>query len=80
MKKPKNFEEGTAALQQLLDQLEDPNTPLDKAIKLYSDAASLISYCTSALGTAKLEMERIDLSLKTDTSTLTPEETEDILA
>ena len=41
MKKPKSFEEGSAALQQVLDQLSDPATPLDKAIKLYSDAASL---------------------------------------
>lgn len=79
MKKPKNFEEGSAALQQLLDQLADPSTPLDKAIKLYSDAASLIAYCTEALENAKLEMERINLTLEANTEPKAAEE-EDILA
>lgn len=63
MKKPKNFEEGMASLQTLLDQLADPSTPLDKAIKLYSDTASLIEYCTTSLQKAKLEIEAIDANL-----------------
>ncbi len=68
MKKPKSFEEGMATLQELLDQLADPNTPLDKAIKLYSDTASLIEYCTTTLEKAKLEMGRIDLELAEKTA------------
>lgn len=79
MRKPKSFEEGSAVLQQVLDQLSDPATPLDKAIKLYSDAAGLIAYCNETLEHARLEMERIDLSLPHSSST-EPAGEEDILA
>ena len=79
MRKPKSFEEGSAALQQVLDQLADPATPLDKAIKLYSDAASLIAYCSETLEQAKLEMERIDLQLSQSPGAESAGE-EDILA
>ena len=79
MRKPKSFEEGSAALQQVLDQLSDPATPLDKATKLYSDAAGLIAYCNETLEHARLEMERIDLSLPHSSST-EPAGEEDILA
>ena len=77
MRKPKSFEEGSASLQEVLDQLSDLATPLDKAIKLYSDAASLIAYCNETLEHAKLEMERIDLSLS---SSIGRTGEEDILA
>lgn len=66
MKKPKNFEEGMDTLQTLLEQLSDPSTPLDKAIKIYSDTASLIEYCTSSLQNAKLEIEKIDANLSNE--------------
>lgn len=79
MRKPKSFEEGSAALQQVLDQLADPATPLDKAIKLYSDAASLIAYCSETLEQARLEMARIDLTLSQRSSVAEAGE-EDILA
>ena len=79
MRKPKSFEEGSATLQQVLDQLADPATPLDKAIKLYSDAASLIAYCSETLEQARLEMERIDLTLSQRSSVAEAGE-EDILA
>ena len=79
MRKPKSFEEGSAALQQVLDQLADPATPLDKAIKLYSDAASLIASCSETLEQARLEMERIDLTLSQRSSVAEAGE-EDILA
>ncbi len=79
MRKPKSFEEGSAALQQVLDQLSDPATPLDKAIKLYSDAAGLIAYCNETLEHVRLEMERIDLSFPHSSST-EPAGEEDILA
>lgn len=79
MRKPKSFEEGSAALQQVLDQLSDPATPLDKAIKLYSDAAGLIAYCNETLEHVRLEMERIDLLFPHSSST-EPAGEEDILA
>ena len=63
MKKPKNYEEGIQQLDQLLEQLADPSTPLDKAIKLYSDTASLVEFCTQTLEQARLEMETISVKL-----------------
>ncbi len=64
MKKPKSFEEGMERLNQLLDKLASAETPLDESVKLYSEAASLLEYCNSALQNARLQMEQIDLQLE----------------
>ena len=69
MRKPKSFEDGMETLEQLLEQLADPATPLEKAVKLYSDSAVLLEYCTTTLQNAKLEMEQIDVKLNTFTQT-----------
>ena len=60
MKKPKSFEEGMARLEELLDTLSSPDTPLEEAIKLYSETAGLVEWCNAALKNASLEMEEID--------------------
>ena len=41
MKNPKSFEEGMARLQDLLDRLSSPDTPLEEAISLYTETAAL---------------------------------------
>ncbi len=63
MKKPKSFEEGMARLDELLDTLSSPDTPLEEAIKLYSETAGLVEWCNAALKNASLEMEEIDARL-----------------
>lgn len=63
MRNPKNFEEGLARLQMLLAQMQDETTTLDKAIKLYAEAAQLIAYCNQTLQNAKLQIEEIDAAL-----------------
>lgn len=63
MKKPKSFEEGISRLEELLDKLSDTETPLDEAVKLYSETAGLMEFCTTTLENAKLQMEEIDLKL-----------------
>lgn len=63
MKKPKSFEEGMARLEELLDTLSSPDTPLEEAIKLYSETAGLVEWCNAALKNASLEMEQIDARL-----------------
>lgn len=73
MKKPKNFEEGMARLEALLDRLSSPETPLDEAIKLYSETAELVEWCNAALTNATLQMEEIDARLA---GLETPEEEE----
>ena len=60
MRNPKNFEEGLARLQMVLAQMQDETTTLDKAVKLYAEAAQLIAYCNQTLQNAKLQIEEID--------------------
>lgn len=60
MKNPKSFEEGMARLQDLLDRLASPDTPLEEAISLYTETAALAEYCTAALDKAQLKMQAID--------------------
>lgn len=63
MKKPKNFEEGMARLEEQLGRLSAPDTPLDEAIKLYGETAELVAFCNETLQKAALQMEEIDLRL-----------------
>ena len=63
MRNPKNFEEGLARLQMMLAQMQDETTTLDKAVKLYAEAAQLIAYCNQTLQNAKLQIEEIDAAL-----------------
>ena len=63
MRNPKNFEEGLARLQMGLAQMQDETTTLDKAVKLYAEAAQLIAYCNQTLQNAKLQIEEIDAAL-----------------
>ena len=63
MKQPKSFEEGLTRLQELLTALQDESTPLAQSVKLYAEAAGLISYCKQTLHAAKLQINEIDASL-----------------
>lgn len=68
MKTPKNFEDGIARLQAILAQMQDEDTPLDKAVKLYAEAARLIDYCNTTLQNAKLQIDEIDHALQAGTN------------
>ena len=63
MKTPKSFEEGMARLQELLTELQGEDVSLAHSVKLYAEAAKLIEYCSTALDTAKLQIEEIDAGL-----------------
>lgn len=63
MRQPKSFEEGMQRLQELLNILQDDATPLAQSVKVYAEAANLISYCKQALDNAKLQIEEIDAQL-----------------
>lgn len=63
MKQPKSFEEGMQRLQELLSVLQDETTPLAQSVKLYAEAANLISYCKETLDSAKLQIDEIDAEL-----------------
>ena len=66
MKTPKTFEEGLQCLQDVLAQMQDEATSLDKAVKLYAEAAQLIAYCNTTLQQAKLQIEEIDAALQNE--------------
>ena len=66
MRNPKNFEERLARLQMVLAQMQDETTTLDKAVKLYAEAAQLIAYCNQTLQNAKLQIEEIDAALASE--------------
>ena len=68
MKTPKNFEDGIARLQAILAQMQDEDTPLDKAVKLYAEAAQLIDYCNTTPQNAKLQIDEIDHALQAGTN------------
>lgn len=68
MKAPKNFEEGVALLQEILRQMQDESTTLDKSVKLYAEAAQLIAYCNTTLEQAKLQIEEIDTAMAKETA------------
>ena len=63
MKQPKSFEEGMQRLQELLGDLQDDATPLAQSVKVYAEAAGLISYCKQTLDDAQLKIEEIDAEL-----------------
>lgn len=63
MRQPKSFEEGMQRLQELLNVLQDDATPLAQSVKVYAEAANLISYCKQTLDNAKLQIEEIDAQL-----------------
>lgn len=64
MDKAMGFEAGLARLEELLALLQDNNTPLADAVRLYAEAAELIAGCDETLRNAKLEIEEIDAKLK----------------
>ena len=66
MKTPKTFEEGLQRLQDVLAQMQDEATSLDKAVKLYAEVAQLIVYCNTTLQQAKLQIEEIDAALQNE--------------
>ena len=63
MRQPKSFEQGMQRLQELLNILQDDATPLAQSVKVYAEAANLISYCKQTLDNAKLQIEEIDAQL-----------------
>ena len=73
MRKPKNFEDGLTRLEGILDTISAEETPLQDALKLYGEAAELISYCNQTLDAAQLQIEEIDTQMKPKTEQEEPE-------
>ena len=60
MRTPKNFEDGIARLDAILNQMQSADTTLAESVKLYAEAAALMESCRAALEKATLQIEEID--------------------
>ncbi len=63
MKKGTTFESASAELEDILAELSDENTPLERSLALYAKAAELIAFCEETLQKAQVTVEEIDARL-----------------
>lgn len=53
------FEDKLARLEEIVKLIEDQDTPLEKAVKLYAEASKLASECNEFLKKAELTLKEI---------------------
>jgi exodeoxyribonuclease VII small subunit len=63
MRAPKTFEEGITRLETILADMQSPDTTLADAVKLYAEAANLVTYCNETLNKTAVQIEEIDARL-----------------
>lgn len=56
---PNTFEEKISRLEEIVKLIENEETPLEKAIELYSEAAKLATECNKTLQEAELSLKEI---------------------
>lgn len=61
MSEKKGLENKLKRLEQIVELIENENTSLDEAIKLYSEAAELAGECNKALREAELTLREIKI-------------------
>ncbi len=54
------FEEAYKRLNEISEEMENKDLPLEKAVALYSEAAKLVETCKSDIENAKLQIEKIE--------------------
>lgn len=54
-----NFEQKMARLEEIVRLIESENTPLEKAVELYAEAAKLADECNKTLNEAELILKEI---------------------
>ncbi len=57
------FESASKQLDEILQEMENEETGLDKTIELYSKAADLIAFCNKAVNTAQIKIDEINAKL-----------------
>jgi exodeoxyribonuclease VII small subunit len=60
--KAMTFEQALAALEQIVDDLERGDVPLDQSIRIYERGESLKDHCDRLLKAAEAKVEKIRLS------------------
>lgn len=59
MKKKLTYEEAIENLEDIVQELENGNVPLDKALELFEEGARLTSFCSKALDTAEQKIRSV---------------------
>ncbi len=62
MEKTQDFESRIEAAKKIMEQLMDPEIPLQKSVKLYKEGMALLKEAGKILEEAKLEVETIEKS------------------
>jgi len=60
MAKELGFEERVEAVKKIMEQLMDPEIPLEKSVKLYKEGMELLKEAGKILEEAKIEVETIE--------------------
>lgn len=58
------FEQANEQLNAVLEEISDEETPLDRCLTLYAQAAQLIAFCEETLKKAQITVEEIDARLQ----------------
>ncbi|MDD3095589.1 MAG: exodeoxyribonuclease VII small subunit [Candidatus Neomarinimicrobiota bacterium] len=59
MSKEKTFEEAMGELENIVKQIEDETTPLEKVLELYERGTELSRYCQNILNRTREKLEQI---------------------
>lgn len=65
MKKKITFETASEELDQILRELSQEETTLDRSLKLYAQAAELVAFCNETLANAQMKIDEITDRLET---------------
>lgn len=79
MRAPKTFEDGISRLEAILAKMQSEDTALAEAVKLYAEAAELVSFCSDTLDKAALQIEEIDARLSNTVPKQDQTEEDDLL-
>ncbi|WP_457594083.1 exodeoxyribonuclease VII small subunit [Hydrogenimonas sp.] len=60
--KEMDFEEKIEAAKKIMEQLMDPQIPLEKSVRLYKEGMKMLKEATEILEGAKIEVETIEKS------------------
>lgn len=59
-KMPKNFEEAIARLENINRLMQNPETPLEEALKHYEEGCQLVAYCQEKLAQVEQKLQILD--------------------
>ena len=65
MKKKIKFETASEELDQILRELSQEETTLDRSLELYAQAAELVAFCNETLANAQMKIDEITDRLET---------------